>query len=440
MRLKMKKIYTLTALVVFASLSFVGRAQIHRLPTVTEVDCNYSREVTGVDDMAWTWWFGPQVWSVNDYKDKLWWGYTSARGYTGIAEYDATDGTFRKMHLKKCPWNDDHNNSVVVLLPDRRVACIYTYGHDKSNQVFVRISSSYESIDEFDDAIPIEFAGTTTYIQYFFMNGKHYIFTRTKQDTYKWAWTCSEDMVNWTEPAEFITATNKRYYIKLQRVTDAEGIIRIIAYGHPTQSKDCRIRMGFINFNDGKVYNKDGKTVVTQLGNCFDYTELDVLISNEEGKVLRLFDVAATPMDECAVALASFTKDIKTDSRYLIYKNGSLQDLTAGGLPFWNYSVYLGGITFLSKDRVALCRNDGHADYGTDYVELWKFKGKKWKKEKCLHSEKVGTDIIRNLRPIVDYNGRYLLWQRGCYDHRKKGHTFTLEAKIYDLEKGKLIR
>ena len=436
----MKRLIIAISLIAALSFPFALEAQIKRLPTVTDIDCNLSLGVNSIDDMAWTWWFGPQVWSSDDYKSKLWWGYTSSRGYTGIAEYDAADGTFRKVHLKKGPWMDDHNNSVVVLLPDRRVGCIYTYGHDKGSQVFVRISSSCESIDEFDDAIAINFAGTTTYIQYFFMNGRHYIFTRTLQDTYKWAWTSSEDFVHWSEPVEFIQATNKRYYIKMQRVTDADGIIRIIAYGHPTQSKDCRIRMGFINFNDGNVYNKDGKTVVTTLGNCFDYTDLDVIIPNEEGKVLRLFDVAATPMDECAVAVASFTKDTKTDSRYLIYKNGKIQDICAGGLPFWNYSVYLGGISFLDKDRVALCRNDGEEDFGTDYVELWKYKRGKWKKEKCLHSEKVGEKIIRNLRPIVDYNGRYLLWQRGFYEHRKKGHTFSLEAKIYDIEKEKMIR
>lgn len=436
----MKRLIIAISLTAALSFPFALEAQIKRLPTVTDIDCNLSLGVNSIDDMAWTWWFGPQVWSSDDYKSKLWWGYTSSRGYTGIAEYDAADGTFRKVHLKKGPWMDDHNNSVVVLLPDRRVGCIYTYGHDKSSQVFVRISSSCESIDEFDDAIAIDFAGTTTYIQYFFMNGRHYIFTRTRQDTYKWAWTSSEDFVHWSEPVEFIQATNKRYYIKMQRVTDADGIIRIIAYGHPTQSKDCRIRMGFINFNDGNVYNKDGKTVVTTLGNCFDHTDLDVIIPNEEGKVLRLFDVAASPMDECAVAVASFTKDIKTDSRYLIYKNGKIQDICAGGLPFWNYSVYLGGISFLDKDRVALCRNDGGEDFGTDYVELWKYKRGKWKKEKCLHSEKVGEKIIRNLRPIVDYNGRYLLWQRGFYEHRKKGHTFSLEAKIYDIEKEKMIR
>ena len=419
---------------------FLCRSQVGRLPTVTGTDFNYSQEVSGIDDMAWTWWFGPQVWSSDDYKSKLWWGYTSSRGYTGIAEYDVTGGTFRKMHLKKGPWNDDHNNSVVVLLPDRRVGCIYTDGHDKGNHVFVRISKTYESIDEFDDAVSIDFAGTTTYVQYFFTNGQHYIFTRTRQGTYKWAWSSSEDFVHWTQPKEFISATDKRYYIKMQRVTDAPGVIRIVAYGHPTQSSDCNIRMGFINFNDGTIYNKDGKSVVTRLGESFYFTDLDVLIPSEEGKVLRLFDVAACPMNECGVAVASFTKDVKTDSRYLIYKNGSLQDICAGGLPFWNYSVYLGGVTFLDKDRIAVCRNDGQPDYGTDYVELWQFKGGKWKKERCLHQEKVGENIIRNLRPIVDYNGRYLLWQRGCYDHRQKPHTFTLEAKIYDLKTGKQVR
>ena len=406
---------------------FLCRSQVGRLPTVTDIDYNYSQEVSGIDDMAWTWWFGPQVWSSDDYKSKLWWGYTSARGYTGVAEYDAASRSFRKMHLKKGPWLDDHNNSVVVLLPDRRLGCIYTNGHDKGNQVFVRISKSYESIDEFDDAVAIDFVGTTTYVQYFFMNGKHYIFTRTHQGTYKWAWTCSEDFVHWSVPAEFISATNKRYYIKMQKVTDVDGVIRVIAYGHPTQSTDSNIRMGFINFNDGNIYNKDGKTVVTRLGESFYYTDLDILFPHEEGKVLRLFDVAASPMAECAVAVASFTKDIKTDSRYLIYRNGSIQDIS-------------GGMTFLDKDRVAVCRNDGLPDNGTDYVELWRYKGNKWKMEKCLHKEKVGENIIRNIRPLVDYNGRYLLWQRGCYDNRQKPHTFTLEAKIYDLKTGKQIR
>ena len=324
---------------------FVCRSQVGRLPTVADIDYNYSQEVCGVDDMAWTWWFGPQVWSSDDYKSKLWWGYTSAMGYTGIAEYDVAGRTFRKRHLKMGPWRDDHNNSVVVLLPDRRLGVIYTNGHDKGNQVFVRISKTFESIDEFDDAVPIDFAGTTTYVQYFFMNGRHYIFTRTHQDTYKWAWTSSEDFVHWSEPAEFISASDKRYYIKMQRVIDVDGIIRIIAYGHPTQSSDCNIRMGFINFNDGNIYNKDGKTVVTRLGESFYFTDLDVLIPHDEGKVLRLFDVAAAPMDECGVALASFTKEVKTDSRYLIFMNGSLHDIAAGGLPFWNSSVYLGGMT-----------------------------------------------------------------------------------------------
>jgi len=420
--------------------SFDSQAQVGRLPVCPDIDYNWSQPVNSIDDMAWTWWFGPQVWSVDDYKSKLWWGYTSARGYTGIAEYDVTSGQYRKMHLKKGPWLDDHNNSIVVLLPDRRVGCVYTNGHDKGEQVYVRISKSFESIDEFDDAITINFPGRTTYVQYFFMNGKHYIFTRTHTDVFKWSWTCSEDFVNWSEPLEFISATRHRYYIKLQKVTDVDGVIRMVVYGHPTQGSLSDIRMGFINFNDSKIYNADGKTLVKDFGECFYFTDLDVIIPNEEGKVNRLFDVAATPMAESGVAYATFTKAIKTDSRYKIYRNGSIQDLCPGGLPFWNSSVYLGGMTFIDKDRIAVCHNDGAADYGTDYVEIWKFKGGKWKVEKCLHKEKVGEGLTRNIRPLVDYNGKYLLWQRGCYDQRIKGHTFTLEAKIYDLENGRQVR
>ena len=67
----MKRLIIAISLIAVFSFPFAGKAQIKRLPTVTDVDCNYFCEVNSIDDMAWTWWFGPQVWSSNDYKSKL---------------------------------------------------------------------------------------------------------------------------------------------------------------------------------------------------------------------------------------------------------------------------------------------------------------------------------------------------------------------------------
>ena len=81
----MKSKTIVLSLAVLCLCPFVCRSQIGRLAPVQEIDFGFSQQVCGIDDMAWTWWFGPQVWSSDTYKSKLWWGYTSARGYTGIA-------------------------------------------------------------------------------------------------------------------------------------------------------------------------------------------------------------------------------------------------------------------------------------------------------------------------------------------------------------------
>ena len=400
-------------------------------------DYNLNKVTPGIDDMAWTWWFGPQVVSVDHIRTKLWWGYTDSQGYAGVAEYDPTTAMFRKNALKKNGEFDDHNNSVVVTLPDGRVGCIYAHGHETGPYIYIRTSKVVESIDEFSEPAIIKYDGTTTYIQYFFVAGKHYIFTRYKNGTYRWAYVCSEDFEHWSEPRDFISATDTRYYIKLQSVTDNPDIIRITAYGHPTEGTDSNIRMGFINLADGYIYDGDFKTRISALGESFVYTDLSVAIPHPEKQVQRLFDVARTPTAEYCVAFATFSPIVKYDSQYHIFKNGTTYDLCKGGEPFWLKSVYLGGISFIDAGRVVLSRNTGN----DDNIELWDWQKSNWKCSKTISSESTGPEhSFRNIRPIVDVNGKYLLWQRGYYNQKKHGFEYQLEARIYDIANDRIVK
>ena len=56
---------------------------------------------------------------------------------------------------------------------------------------------------------------------------------------------------------------------------------------------------------------------------------------------------------------------------------------------------------------------------------------------KQFYSESIGTNLIRNFYPIVDINGKAILWLRGIY-----GSTYTEfnnDAKIYLIDEDKII-
>ena len=42
----------------------------------------------GTNDMIWSWWYYPQVVSYNKTQNNVYWGFTTSKGYSGIASYN----------------------------------------------------------------------------------------------------------------------------------------------------------------------------------------------------------------------------------------------------------------------------------------------------------------------------------------------------------------
>ena len=66
---------------------------------VTIGDITYRVE-TGMENMIWTWWYYPQVVSLKKTEDKVYWGFTTKEGNSGVAEYDNRTGLVKKNILK----------------------------------------------------------------------------------------------------------------------------------------------------------------------------------------------------------------------------------------------------------------------------------------------------------------------------------------------------
>lgn len=51
--------------------------------------------------MIWSWWSYPQVVSYNKTQNNVYWGFTTSKGYSGIASYNNITHKTNKTLLKK---------------------------------------------------------------------------------------------------------------------------------------------------------------------------------------------------------------------------------------------------------------------------------------------------------------------------------------------------
>lgn len=78
----------------------------------------------GSEDMIWSWWYYPQVITDNSNGLKVFWGFTTSDGYTGIAEYNDDTSKITKIFLKKAKKVDDHNGIALELMPDGKIMAV----------------------------------------------------------------------------------------------------------------------------------------------------------------------------------------------------------------------------------------------------------------------------------------------------------------------------
>lgn len=376
--------------------------------------------LTDKQNMIWSWWYYPQVISFKRVRDKVYWGYTTHDGYTGIAEYDFDTQKVIKNNLKKSDV-DDHNGLALYVFADGNIICAYAGGHNTDKKMHIRLSETPESIERFKDEIVINSSGYTSYGQFIYHNNNLYLFYRVNNNS--WAYVYSTDKgVTWTNETIIITAPFQ-YYCKFMPTTTA-GIVRICMYSNPAED-DSNIRMGFINLSTGNIYDADNSTVLG-ISNI-SYSDFTIIIHNETGKTQRLFDVAITAPSRALILYAPFTANAGNDSVYKIYDDGVVTTLANGGESLWT-PKYQDGCAWIGTDKIASIR--GYQ--GQDVVEIYDYASNTATLSETVYSELKGNIPIRNARPIVDINEKAFLWHRGYYN--ANDYTdFNTDAKMHIL-------
>ena len=432
---------------------------------VTDGVQNYTMNEStyGPEDVCWSWWSYPQVVSYNGIRNKSYFGYATSLGYIGVGSYDMNTGAVVKTNLAQTT-PDDHNSCSVNVLDDGRIMAVFASGHDKDKYIHVRISSQKESITKFDKDIRLTASGKTSYSQVYKINGVYYIFYR--YNSKNWGYYYSFDLKNWVGENKFLTAP-VQYYMKLTKTTTA-NLYRLTMTGNPT-SGDCNIRMGFVNFTNGTVYNSD-MVPLGQMGSSIDCTKFNVIIPQESNKYTRLFDVAETEPNKPEIAYCKWTKGAKK-ADYSILRDGETYSIATGSDEFW--LKYFGGISFIDKDNIVVSYGNNYVDhietmkFGerieteevevevevkaddtfevdkhtiTDATEIKTEKRKQTVEKKVIdfscNNEISKTSYkdsaYRSVRPVVDVNGKAIMWQYGFYDSSSYT-SFNMDARFAKL-------
>ena len=391
-----------------------------------EIPDQYSlnRYYTTKTNMMWAAWYYPMAMSFKRVRNKLYWGFCTNDGCTGIASYDYDTHDVVKNVLKQTNEVDDHNSPALYVFDDGRIIVAYSGGHNTDKKIHVRISSTNESVERFGPDNPLDSAGTTTYSQFIYYNNVLYLFYRV--NNISWAVRSSADKgETWTDEKILLVST-MQYYCKFAP-TLTDGVLRMVMYSNPTAT-DPNIRMGFLHLDNGNIYNADDSELLgTQE---ISYTLFDVILPVESGKTQRLHDVAITAINRPLFLFCPFTTASNQDGVYKIYDAGTIVDVCNAGLALWN-PKYQCGCTWINPGKILAIRADT-AIGGYDVVEIYNYVNGEVSLDKELARKARGNIRLRYARPIVDVNGKSALWFSGYYNINNF-KDFNGDAVIYDL-------
>ena len=399
-----------------------------------------SNVVSGAEmnDMIWSWYTAPQVVSAGD---KVFWGYITADGHVGVACYDKAKGTTEKTVLDSYSGNPrgDFNGVAVTLMSDNRLLCTYSSGAEggstANRKIHIRVSAEPLSIESFSDTV-LQSNNVASYSQIVKSNDSYLVFNRTNA-TGSWIFstgTCNEDGTwTWTKRnSPLIAETTLTYYCRFAPTTNPD-VIRILMCSDPS-SAHTEIRMGFYNTKTKQVLNSDAHTVIRSstgaaMNNNVPYTAFDTVSSYDwSGKTNRLLDVAVTAPEEARFIFSSYENG--NDSKYYLYDadaaapieicNGGT-DLVAGNQL---------GASFRGTDEIIVARNESRDGSSYDVIESYAISGNAVSKRGTLYEHEVAGNI-RAARPIVDAEGKAILWYEGTYSSET---SFNTSARLLTLE------
>jgi hypothetical protein len=414
-----------------AILSESAALTVYGFSRLSDSDMNLQMSLPNRSDMMWSFHLNMNqiVVSYKGVNDKIYWGYTSQDGYAGVASYDINTGETVKTHLKHSA-ADDHNNTS-LFMKDGRLIVSYSTGHNTGNTMNFRVSSGIESVESFQPVFQHVSDGTTCYGQLFEYGDSLFCFFR--HNNTNWHCVSSNDAgYVWGDERQIITAP-MQYYCKIQE-TSVAGLLRLCMYSNP-DGADPTIRMGFLDLNDGLIYNSDAATVLGSWEEGVEYALFDPLIIPAQTQ--RLFDVDVTEPQNPSVLIAQFAKSSSDNARYCWFHDGRITEICDAGENLLHYS-YQNGIAFCGPDRAVLSRSDRlNAENGKDYIEIWSL-GDYPSLEKLIYSEEKGSLPIRNFRPIVDPDRKAILWLRGYYNP-KVYTSFKADVMIYLIDQDRIV-
>lgn len=383
---------------------------------------NYKIGRLGTQNCTWSWWTRPMVEHFVGVRNRLYFGYTTKEGLSGVGMYDIDTESVQKTHMIKNS-QDDHNTVAVLPMENRKILVAYPDGHNTSKKMFVRISKYTEDITEWEAPVVLTCSANVSYAQLLYLNSKYWLFYRVSN--YSWVYRTSSDGSTWSSEKFLVTAAQQYYLLAVP--TNDSSRIRFCITANPEYS-DVNIRMGFLDTSTEAVYNADNSTTVRASSAAktsgITNTNFTTIIAAPGSGTQRLFDVKrGTAPSAVYILYAKFSGN--SDSAYYIYNNGTTTKLCDGGNALWNPKYQLGA-SFLGDSSIVQCRNSS----GSDIVEIVNYSGTV---QSTVHSEENGTLPIRNARPVCSSDGEAFMWQRGYYN--SSVYTdFDMDAMIHVVE------
>ena len=364
----------------------------------------------------------------NSIRNKAYFGEVSTNGIAGIGSASINDITdVTKTHLCNVG-KDDHNGMAIYKNrsgSSGRTFMAFGFTHNEDNYIRQFIGCVEHNGDLYNNPIMIEFPNKTTYAQVFntkenqtYSQNRLLLITRVNITDWYGVFSTNYSGKTWGTPQPIVKA-DRQYYVMF-RETTTNGLLRMVMYSNPNLTRtDTRIRMGFLNMTSGNIYNADGTTLLGSMATGgVDYTSFDIIIDingyNESQtsdtaneKRNRLLDVAITAPNQPFIAYASFTGI--SDAEYYVYYNGTNIDVTACGDPFYQPSVYVGGMIFTPKnpDIIYLSRKISNISR----LEKWMYSNGAYTLDSEIDRGENG--LVWCIRPIIDEDGTIIFYQKG---------------------------
>lgn len=360
-------------------------------------------------DMIWSWWTYPQVIHENG---KIFWAYTTKAATSGVAVYNEKTGKISRADLQTTYQGkpNDTYASAITLTDDKRVVVAVPREEAARKMIHVYVSDSPLDISTFSTNTSVATTRPVTDCQLVKAGGLYYLFYRGEDGL--WFYKTSDDAENWSTETVAIMAkkpTSGQYTFccRFMPTTD-NNLIRVLMQVIPGEDTTTDIRMGFLNVENGMLYNADA---ATELGNeKVAYSDFSVVQPVSGEKSLRLLDVAVTAPNAPKFIYADFTNEKNVnDSIYKLYTSGKSITICDGGKALLNPKAQLGAC-FAGTDKIVAARNSD----GTDRIELYKIGTSAVTLEKELHSVDSSKGV-RAARPISDANGKIVIWHQGTY-------------------------